>query len=166
MGRWTVIEIVPLTIDRLNEVVEIEHRVYPTPWSAKTFREELAAPRRTYLIALSDGAVVGYAGMMMVEGEAHVTTVVTLPERRRERVGTRLMLRLAYHAVEEGARSLTLEVRSSNKGAQELYRRFGMAPVGVRKKYYVSEDALIMWVHDLDGAEYRERLDRISEGLR
>jgi ribosomal-protein-alanine N-acetyltransferase len=161
-----MIDIVPLTIDRLDEVVAIEQRVYPTPWSAGTFQEELAAPNRTYLVALGDDEVVGYAGMMIVAAEAHVTTVVTLPERRRERVGTRLMLRLAYQAVEEGARSLTLEVRSSNKGAQELYRRFGMAPVGVRKKYYISEDALIMWVHDLHSTEYRGRLDEISEGLR
>jgi hypothetical protein len=29
-----------------------------------------------------------------------------------------------------------------------------MAPVGVRKQYYRDEDALIMWVHDIDGAEY------------
>lgn len=161
-----MIEIVPLTTHLLDEVVEIERRVYPTPWSEETFREELAAPRRTYVAARADGEVVGYAGMMLVGGdEAHITSVVTLPERRRERVATRLVLRLAYQAVEEGARSLTLEVRSSNKGAQALYRRFGMAPVGVRKKYYVSEDALIMWVHDLDSPQYRERLDEISAGL-
>lgn len=160
-----MIQIAPLTIDRLGEVVEIERRVYPTPWDEQTFREELAAPRRTYLVALMDGCVVGYAGMMLVADEAHITTVVTLPERRREQVATRLMVRLAYQAVEERARSLTLEVRSSNKGAQALYRRFGMAPVGVRKQYYVSEDALIMWVHDLDSPEYLQRLNQIAAGL-
>ncbi len=161
-----MIEIVPLTADRLDEVVEIERRVYPTPWSEETFLEELAAPRRIYLVALLEGEVVGYAGMMLVADEAHVTTVVTEPQRRRERVATRLMLRLAHRAVQSRARSLTLEVRSSNKGAQALYRRFGMAPVGVRKKYYVSEDALIMWVHDIDGPDFQARLDEIAAGLR
>ena len=161
-----MIEIVPLTADRLDEVLAIEQRVYATPWTEQTFLDELAAPRRTYLLALGDGEVMGYAGMMMVAEEAHITSVVTLPERRRERVATRLVLRLASQAVEEGARSLTLEVRSSNKAAQALYRRFGMAPVGVRKKYYVSEDALIMWVHDLDSPEYGERLAGIAAGLR
>ena len=161
-----MIEIVPLTADRLDEVVEIERRVYPTPWSEETFLEELAAPRRIYLVALLEGEVVGYAGMMLVADEAHVTTVVTEPQRRRERVATRLMLCLAHRAVQSRARSLTLEVRSSNKGAQALYRRFGMAPVGVRKKYYVSEDALIMWVHDIDGPDFQARLDEIAAGLR
>ena len=160
-----MVQIVPLTADRVPEVAEIERRVYPTPWSEQVFREELSASHRLYLVALVDGEVVGYGGMMLVSDEAHITTVVTLPERRRERVATRLMLRLASEGVKRGTRSLTLEVRSSNKAAQALYRRFGMAPVGVRKKYYVSEDALIMWVHDLDSSEYRERLDRIAAGL-
>jgi ribosomal-protein-alanine N-acetyltransferase len=58
-----------------------------------------------------------------------------------------------------------LEVRVSNRAAQALYQRFGMAPVGVRKAYYQDEDALIMWVHDIDGAEYKHRLRSIEEGL-
>ncbi len=161
-----MIEIVPLTADCLNEVVAIERQVYPMPWGEQTFLDELAAPHRTYLAARVDGEVVGYAGMMLVADEAHITTVVTRPERRQKGVGTRLMLRLASGAVEGGARSLTLEVRSSNRAAQGLYRRFGMAPVGVRKNYYVSEDALIMWVHDLNSPEYGERLAKIAAGLR
>ena len=160
-----MIEIVPLTLDRLAEVVEIEKRVYPTPWTEQTFLEELSAPLRVYLVALMEGRVVGYGGMMLVPYEAHITSVVTLPERRRSRVATRLMLELVSRAIEEGTRSLTLEVRSSNQAAQALYRRFGMAPVGVRKKYYVSEDALIMWVHDLDAPEYRARLSQIAEDI-
>ena len=160
-----MIEIVPFTVDRLDEVVAIERQVYSTPWSEQIFRDEMAAPRRTYLVALGEGKVVGYAGMMLVAEEAHITTVVTLPERRRERLATRLMLRLASQAVEEGAHSLTLGGRSSNKAAQALYRGFGMAPGGGRKNYYVSEDALIMWVHDLNSPEYGERLDAIAAGL-
>ncbi|MDH3518576.1 MAG: ribosomal-protein-alanine N-acetyltransferase, partial [Acidimicrobiia bacterium] len=68
-------------------------------------------------------------------------------------------------ALAGGARSLTLEVRSSNKAAQALYRRFGMAPVGVRKQYYRDEDALIMWAHEIDGDDYTARLDGIRSSL-
>ena len=160
-----MIEIVPLTEERVGEVVAIERQVYPTPWSEQVFVDELAALQRLYLVALNEEEVVGYGGMMLVTDEAHITSVTTLPERRRERVATRLMLRLVSEAVEAGARSLTLEVRFSNQAAQALYRRFGMVPVGVRKKYYVSEDALIMWVHDLDAPEYRARLEQIAADL-
>jgi ribosomal-protein-alanine N-acetyltransferase len=75
------------------------------------------------------------------------------------------MMGLVSAVIEQGARSLTLEVRTSNLAAQSLYHRFGMAPVGVRKQYYRDEDALIMWVHDIDSADYAARLDGIREDL-
>ena len=56
--------------------------------------------------------------------------------------------------------------RTSNAAAQALYRRFGFAPVGVRKNYYEGvEDAIVMWCHDIDSTEYAERLDRLEAGL-
>ena len=43
-------------------------------------------------------------------------------------------------------------MRLSNRGAQELYKRFGFTAVGVRKGYYgdTGEDALVMWAYDVD----------------
>ena len=54
-----------------------------------------------------------------------------------------------------------------NDPAQGLYRRFGFAPVGVRKNYYAEtgEDAIIMWVRDIDTPAYAERLDAIEAHL-
>ena len=74
------------------------------------------------------------------------------------RIGTRLLLALARRGDRaRAARALTLEVRVSNDGAQALYRRFGFAPAGVRKGYYVetNEDALVMWAHDVDAPDVR-----------
>ena len=66
-----------------------------------------------------------------------------------------------------GATALTLEVRVSNKGAQDLYRRFGFGPVGVRKNYYqeINEDALVMWAHEIDQPEYQELLASIERTI-
>lgn len=163
--RTVVIELSPLTLDDVPEAVELEARTYATPWPETVFRDELAADGRTYLKAVDDAELVGYGGVMVVGPEAHITTVVVAPERREGRVGTRLMLALVDEAIRRGARSLTLEVRTSNRAAQALYRRFGLSPVGVRKRYYVDEDALIMWVHDVDGEAYGERLDAIRGNL-
>ena len=156
----------PMTVDDLPAVLELEQAAYPQPWSETVFRDELSAPHRTYLVAEAGGDVVGYAGLMVVGEEAHVTSVNVRTDRRSGGVGTRLMVSLVDAALDAGARSLTLEVRTSNAAAQALYRRFGMAPVGVRKRYYGTEDAVIMWVHDLDGEEYAARLDEIRSGLR
>ena len=155
----------PLVEDDLDSVLRIEEATYPTPWTRGIFRDELAAPGRIYLVAEASGEVVGYSGLMLVLPEAHVTSVTVDPRRRGSRIGTRLMLRTLEEALAGGSKSLTLEVRISNRSAQALYQRFGMAPVGVRKRYYKDEDALVMWVHDIDSAAYRARLDEIASSL-
>ena len=69
----------------------------------------------------------------------------------------------SYEAREHGVSSLTLEVRVSNHGAQELYRAFGFVPAGIRKNYYaeVNEDALVMWANDVETTAYGARLDAL-----
>lgn len=160
-----------LNIRRMQEadvelVTVLEEQAYSQPWNARIFAEELGQPSRTYLVIEDTEAVLGYAGLMVVGTEAHVTTVVVHPDRRDDKLGTRLMLGLAAEAIDRGAISMTLEVRASNEPAQRLYQRFGMAPVGVRKRYYQDEDAMIMWVHDIDGAEFAARITEIQESLR
>ena len=149
----------------LEVVTELEAQAYSQPWNAHVFAEELSQHSRTYIVIENQREVLGYAGLMVVGTEAHVTTVVVHPDRREDRLGTRLMLALAAEAIEQGAKSMTLEVRVSNKAAQRLYRRFGMAPVGMRRKYYQDEDAMIMWVHDIDGSEFAGRIAEITESL-
>ncbi|MPZ53197.1 MAG: ribosomal-protein-alanine N-acetyltransferase [Acidimicrobiia bacterium] len=155
------VEIRPFVVGDIERVHEIETAVYPTPWSTRVFQDELSAPGRTYLVGESDGRVIGFGGLMVISDEAHITTVAVDPDARGAGVGKCLMLRLAEAAIDMGGSSLTLEVRVSNEAARRLYGRFGMAPVGLRKRYYGDEDALIMWVHDIDGEDYRERLDEL-----
>ena len=155
----------PMVSADVADAARLEALVYPQPWTAIMFRDEIAQPFRTYLAAEIDGQLAGYGGVMVVGDEAHITTVVVDPDQRGHRIGTRLMLGLVDAALAAEARSLTLEVRVSNDAAQALYRRFGMAPVGVRKQYYRDEDALIMWVHDIDGEEFQERLVGIRGSL-
>ncbi|MBW3562081.1 MAG: GNAT family N-acetyltransferase [Actinobacteria bacterium] len=87
--------------------------------------------------------------------EVHITTLVVAPTHRRRGIAPFLLTALLRRAVERGAVAATLEVRAGNQAARRLYRRFGFAPVGVRRDYYPdgpagdSEDAIIMWLHDL-----------------
>ena len=163
LDRMTALR--PMTFDDLDQVVALEARTYGQPWTAKVFRDELTAPSRTYIVAEADGRIVGYAGMMVVGDDAHVNTVAVDPDVRGAALGTRLMLHLIEAGLAAEARNLTLEVRTSNSAAQALYRKFGMAPVGVRKNYYRNEDALIMWAHDIDSDDYSERIEAIRRGI-
>ena len=146
-------------------VALMERAVFPDPWSANAFREELVAAGRRYLVVEEGGEIVGYGGVMVVGEDTHVTTLAVAPEERGRGLGTRLMLALAEEALAAGSSHLTLEVRVSNEAAQRLYHRFGFETVGLRRHYYRDEDALIMWALDADSADYARRLAEIREGL-
>jgi ribosomal-protein-alanine N-acetyltransferase len=162
----TTLTVRPMTGDDVGDVLALEQEIFPHPWTEGILRSELAAPRRTYLVATEDGRVVGYGGVMVVADEAHITNLAVAPGHRGRGIATRLFLDLAEDALDGDAEHLTLEVRMSNLDARRLYSGFGFAPVGVRKDYYVDEDALIMTVVDAAGPEYRARLTDIREGLR
>ena len=154
-----------MTPSDVPAVSELEQLVYPEPWSEKVFNDELAQPSRVYLLALDDGEVIGYAGLMVVFEDAHITTMSVAPAARGSGVGQRMMMKLVDAAIAAEAEHLTLEVRMSNDPAQALYRKFGFAPVGVRKDYYLNEDALIMWASGINEDDYQQRLARIREEL-
>ncbi len=149
-------------------VLAIESHAYPRPWSAGVFFseiEQMRAGSRHYLVARHGREIVGYAGLWFVTGEAHVTNVAVRPEWPRHGVATRLLVELAQEARRRACAAWTLEVRVSSAGAQELYRGFGFAPAGVRQRYYEnSEDAIVMWCHDIQSDEYRTRLEELRDG--
>jgi ribosomal-protein-alanine N-acetyltransferase len=152
----------------LGQVLAIEQQAYPSPWSAKVFHDELDQARaghRHYLVARVGRQVIGYAGLMFVADEAHVTNIVVHPDHRRGRVASRLLLALAEVAIARGCEAWTLEVRASSTGAQRLYQRFGFVPAGVRKHYYDgAEDAIVMWCHDIQTPAYAVRLGELGAG--
>jgi ribosomal-protein-alanine N-acetyltransferase len=167
-GAELVVHLVPMRRRHLRSVLRIEALVYPRPWSLSLFMSELALrSTRAYWVARVDGAVVGYCGLMVTGEDGHVTTLAVDPAMHRRGIGTRLLLVLAGEAIRRGATSLTLEVRMSNRPAQELYRRFGFRPAGVRRNYYVetNEDALVMWADDVDDPAYARRLAEIEREL-
>jgi len=160
--------VTPMRRRHLRQVLRIDHAVYPRPWSLGLYLGELAAVEgRSYLVARRGSAVVGYAGLMVIADDAHLTTVAVAPAHQHQGLATRLLVVLLRDAVVLGAQRVTLEVRASNQGAQALYSRFGFAPSGVRRAYYVDnrEDAVIMWALDVATAAYAERLDRIEASL-
>ena len=152
----------PLRRRHLADVMAIEDHAYPKPWPEKVFLTELDMARRgerTYLAARFGTRVVGYGGLMYALDDAHVTNIAVASVRRRSGVGSRLLAELFWRAIDRGCTSMTLEVRVTNTGAQAMYRRFGFGPAGVRQRYYENtEDAIVMWCHDIDSPTTHARL--------
>lgn len=156
----------PMRRRDLGAVLRIERASYPRPWTENIFRNELEMMdrgERCYLVARRDGAVAGYAGMMYVVDEAHVTNVAVAADERRGGIGARLLAELLLDARHRGCAGATLEVRASNTAAQALYARAGFTEAGTRRNYYENtEDAIVMWLDDLQSDDCATRLAALA----
>jgi ribosomal-protein-alanine N-acetyltransferase len=149
----------------LRKLLRIESAVFPEPWSPEVFNSELALRKGRLYRAVWDGdEMAGYIGFLIVHDEAHMTTIATAPAYQRSGVAITMIVDAFRTLRENGVKHISLEVAANNKPAQSLYRRFGFAPVGVRKNYYpvTGQDALVMWVYDIDSEEYSGRLDELA----
>jgi ribosomal-protein-alanine N-acetyltransferase len=135
-----------LTYADLPQVVAIERRAFPAPWSLAMFVLELSRPGGICLVATEDERLLGYCICSRHDTVWHLMDFAVDPDRRREGIATRLMEAL-IGALPGPHEQLTLEVRRSNDGARLLYERFGFKTAGARPRYYQDngEDALIMW---------------------
>ncbi len=143
---WSV-RVGPLTVDRIDEVLEIERLSFTDPWSREMFRSELQVGGGTYArMAERDGRLLGYSLAVLVADEAHLGNLAVHPEARGIGVGQLLLDDLIAAARNRSAARVTLEVRGSNERARKFYYRNGFIDVAMRKNYYRNpvEDAIVM----------------------
>ena len=142
----TDLDIRRLTYADLPQVISIERRAFPTPWSLAMFVLELSKPSGISLAALIDERLVGYLVCSRYDTVWHLMNVAVDAHLRRQGIATALLDRL-FELADKPNEQYTLEVRTSNEAAIRLYERFDFRPAGRRRAYYHDnrEDALIMW---------------------
>ncbi len=141
----TTVEVRRLTYADLPDVIAIERRSFPAPWSLAMFVLELSKPSSICLGASRDDALRAYLICSRYHTVWHVMNIAVDGGWRRQGVAKALIEQLFAEAG-EGER-YTLEVRISNAEAIAMYESFGFRSAGVRRRYYHdnNEDALIMW---------------------
>jgi ribosomal-protein-alanine N-acetyltransferase len=140
------LEIRQLAYADLPQVIAIERRAFPTPWSLAMFVLELSKPSGICLAALEDGELIGYLVCSRYDTVWHLMNIAVDPSRQRQGIATKLLERL-FEQGDKPSEQYTLEVRTSNEAAIRMYERFGFRAAGRRRAYYHDnrEDALIMW---------------------
>lgn len=148
-----------MTLEDIPVVVELDHISFSLPWPERSFRFELSDnPASRCWVAEIDGRVVGMIVTWLFVDEAHIATIATHPDYRRQGIARKLLIYTLESAMREGALSSFLEVRESNFPAQEMYRKFGYVEVGRRKRYYRDndEDAILMNLERINADRLRE----------
>ncbi|MGI8631766.1 MAG: ribosomal protein S18-alanine N-acetyltransferase [Solirubrobacterales bacterium] len=144
------IEIRRLSFSDLPQVIAVERRSFPAPWSLAMFVLELSKPSSVCLAATEDDRLAGYLVCSRYEDVWHVMNVAVDPPARRRGIGSELMQRMIAETADRPGEPgrYTLEVRRSNRQALEMYRAMGFREDGVRHRYYHDngEDAVIMWL--------------------
>ena len=135
----------------LDEVMEIEEVAYPNHhWSRVSFENEISNKLATYRCALTPkGDMAGFYGFWQILEEAHITTIATHPDFRRQGV----------------AKTLMFDIIESNIAAISLYDKFGFSTIGTRKKYYQdnNEDALIMFTENIWYDKFKSNYKKLKE---
>jgi ribosomal-protein-alanine N-acetyltransferase len=145
-----------MTLDDIPAVVELDQRSFSLPWPERSFRFEITEnPASHCWVAEAEGKVVGMIVVWLIVDEAHVATIATHPDFRRQGIGKNLLGYALRDLIGKGARSSFLEVRESNVAAQDMYRKFGYKESGRRRRYYKDndEDAILMNLDSLNAEQ-------------
>ena len=141
------VEMLPMTVRDIDEVLRIEYRAYSHPWSRANFADSIGSGYSCWVCRVG-GELVGYFVLMLAVDEAHLLNISVAEKRQGFGFGARLLRHAMDAARQGGAGTLLLEVRPSNERALALYRHFGFSQIGVRRGYYPAslgrEDALVL----------------------
>ncbi len=154
-------------------VVEIDAQSFPDPWSIRSYMFEINESRISHMCSLivseveipasepglidrllrrknpttRSDMIAAYGGLWCIAEEAHISTIATHPRLRGRGYGEITLVGMLLRAMALHAEYVVLEVRVSNRVAQNLYHKYGFVIVDVTRKYYRDgEDAFLMRV--------------------
>lgn len=137
----------PMLEQDLDQIMDIEVRAYPYPWTRGIFSDCL---KHNYhcLLHEQDGEIIAYGVISAAVEEMHILNLTVTPDRQRLGLGKRLLTTLEMIGRGLDAKECFLEVRPSNVSAIRLYLNHSFNEVGLRKNYYPAkqgrEHAILM----------------------
>jgi ribosomal-protein-alanine N-acetyltransferase len=156
----------PMVKEDLTQVAKIDREVFPflsrwLPWLRRDHEKDENS------IVFASHYVIGFSGIWLMAGEAHITNIAVREQYQRRGIGELLLIATIDLSREHQAETMTLEVRESNKIAQNLYGKYGFKQTGVRRGYYLDnrEDAIIMSTANINSDAFLTRLQQLRESL-
>ena len=134
----------------IDAIHQLEVSSFPAPWRREFFESELRASGRFNLAAKRGDRLVGYLFAMWFLDEMHINKIAVVESERRRGVARQLMDHCFKFAAMNRIRSISLEVRQSNLGAQEFYASLAFRPAYVRPRYYPDGESAVVMLRELE----------------
>ena len=134
-------------ISDLEAIKEIEDESFINPFTKEDLLYEISQnPVSNFLVLEKDGLVVGFIDYWVTFDSATIDQIAVKKSERNQGFAKILLEKSVNDLKELGEVSfLTLEVRTSNEPAINLYKSFGFQKVTIKEKYYDDgEDAIYM----------------------
>ena len=159
------LKIQSLTTDNLTELLELDKACFDGLWTMQGYLRELESPNSHFLGLFSPfnhSELLGMGCFWSILEEAHITILAVHPQYHGQGLGKALLYSLLRTATDLGLERATLEVRDSNLVAISLYEKFWFKTAGKRRGYYKdnNEDALILWLSELQQPHFFKNLDK------
>ena len=141
-----MIKVREMTPEDISEVMMIERASFNEPWAETHFYFEIFTRTSIDWVAVDKKEIVAYLCFWKIADELHINNIAVKQNRRQEGIGQTLLDALHRFAKKHGAGIMTLEVNEHNDKAQNFYKKNGFEQVGIRPKYYQTDqaDALIL----------------------
>jgi len=162
------LEIRPAIADQVEQILALDQLCFGGIWTKDGYLREIDSPNTSLqLLWLPEELIaekpklIGIGCLWSIVDEAHITLLGIHPQYQHQGLGMLLLNSLLQEAKERNLHHATLEVKSSNEKAIQLYKKFGFQIAGTRKNYYpkTGEDAFILWLNWIDQAEFQLKLD-------
>ena len=131
--------IIPMSIDDLNNVYDLEVESYDFPWTKEILRDCILYKYDAFTIYFNN-ILVGYIIAKIAFPETHILNLTISKNFRKKGLGTSLIKLIINDSMIRGTEDIILEVRVNNHDAISLYQKLDFKKVGVRKDYYESEE--------------------------
>ena len=168
------IEIKRLTPGEVAQVVALDCSCLGGLWTEEAYLREINSDNSTLVVLHlfepelgKCSQIIGMGCLWSIVNEAHVTLLAVHPDYRRQGLGQLLLLYLLEDAIARQREWATLEVNENNLAALNLYQKYGFQVAGKRKNYYqpVGEDALVLWLKNIQQNQFILKLAQWQQGL-
>ena len=126
----------------MSSISDLEQACFDDPFPSYFLAQLAEANPDTFLVAVSNGQIIGYAVVDKWSDHQHLVSIAVLEQSRRKGIGQALLDELVQQIRNS---PLRLEVRRRNKVALDFYLKNGFRQTGVSHSYYADgEDAIQM----------------------